>query len=133
MKKVISQFTWIPEFYFILVSVLWFYNSLNGQHPENATLINFPAVVLIVLFHIQLFLKDHSLGKFLAYTTTVVTLYIAIKTFFVSPSILDFNMDSNLTLLKFGNVILLNFIMSFWMYKNYNLEKNMQLSEVEVN
>jgi hypothetical protein len=133
MKKVISQFTWIPEFYFILASVLWFYNSLNGQHPENATLINFPAVVLIVLFHIQLFLKDHSLGKFLAYTTTIVTLYFAIKMFFVRPSILDFSMDSNIALLKFGNVILLNFIMAFWMYRNYNSNKNLKLREIEVN
>lgn len=133
MKKVISQFTWIPEFYFIMASILWFYKSLNGQHPENATLINFPAVVLIVLFHIQLFLKDQSLGRFLVYTTTVATLYFAIKLFFVRPSILDFSVDSNIALLKFGNVIIVNLIMAFWMYLNYYPEKNLQLKEIEVN
>lgn len=119
MKKITPLFNWIPEFYFILVSVLWFYSSLNGKSPDSVNMINFPAIILIVLFHIQLFLRDHVMGKFLVYLCSVASVYILVQ-FLISGNILsNFNYQSQVSMLKIGNIFILNFIMAALMYKNY--------------
>lgn len=123
MKNIITNLKWIPEFYFILVSLLWFYLSVQNQDPNLQSAMNFPAIILIVIFHIQLFLNDSVLGKILAGITAIASI-ILIGTFanrFLSFSQFEYN--EQMFTLKLGNLVLLNFIMAFLMYKKYNYIK----------
>lgn len=123
MKNLLSNLKWIPEFYFILVSLLWFYVSVNSQPSNYQGIVNFPAVILIVIFHIQLFLNDSSFGKVLSGIIVLATIYLIISFAGRFFNVSDY--DSKIFTLKLGNLILLNFIMAFLMYKKY---KNVQVS-----
>jgi len=130
MKNLLSNLKWIPEFYFILVSLLWFYVTVNNQPNHYEGMVNFPAVVLIVIFHIQLFLNDSSFGKVLSGIIVLATVYLIVS---YSGKILSmdvYNHDSQMFALKLGNLILLNFIMAYLMYKKYkNVQVSPELSE----
>lgn len=123
MKNLLSNLKWIPEFYFILVSLLWFYVTVNNQPSNYQSMINFPAVILIVIFHIQLFLNDSSFGKVLSGIIVLATIYLIVSYASRFFNVTDFN--SQMFALKLGNLILLNFIMAYLMYRKY---KNVQVS-----
>lgn len=123
MKNLLSNLKWIPEFYFILVSLLWFYVTVNNQPSNYQSMINFPAVILIVIFHIQLFLNDSSFGKVLSGIIVLATIYLIVSYASRFFNVTDFN--SRMFALKLGNLILLNFIMAYLMYRKY---KNVQVS-----
>lgn len=121
MKQLYVNLKWIPEFYFILVSILWFYLSVNIQHSNS---VNFPAIILIVLFHMQLFMNDQKLGKILAGIVALGSMVLVVT---LSQKLLDtmqFDQDSQIVVLGYGNLILLNFIMAILMYRKhkYNSE-----------
>ncbi len=118
MKNLLSNLKWIPEFYFILVSLLWFYVTVNNQPSNYQGMINFPAVILIVIFHIQLFLNDSSFGKVLSGIIVLATIYLIVSYSSRFFHVTDFN--SQMFALKLGNLILLNFIMAYLMYRKYN-------------
>ena len=86
-------------------------------------MINFPAVILIVIFHIQLFLNDSSFGKVLSGIIVLATIYLIVSYASRFFNVTDFN--SQMFALKLGNLILLNFIMAYLMYRKY---KNVQVS-----
>lgn len=120
MKQFFLNLKWLPEFYFIMVSILWFYLSVNIQHSNN---VNFPAVILIVLFHMQLFMNDQKFGKVLAGIVaigTFVLLYVLSQRLFSS---MHFDQDSQIFTLEIGNLIIINFIMAFLMYRKNNIFK----------
>jgi len=120
MKQFFLNLKWLPEFYFIMVSILWFYLSVNIQHSNN---VNFPAVILIVLFHMQLFMNDQKFGKILAGIVaigTFVLLYILSQRILNS---MQFDQDSQIFTLEIGNLIIVNFIMAFLMYRKNNIFK----------
>ncbi len=123
MKNLLSNLKWIPEFYFILVSLLWFYVTVNNQPSNYQSMINFPAVILIVIFHIQLFLNDSSFGKVLSGIIVLATIYLIVSYAGRFFNVTDFN--SQMFALKLGNLILLNFIMAYLMYRKY---RNVQVS-----
>jgi hypothetical protein len=121
MKQFYLNLKWIPEFYFIMVSILWFYLSVNIQHSNS---VNFPAVILIVLFHMQLFMNDQKLGKALA---VIVAIGSCILTYILSQRILNsmqFDQDSQIFTLEIGNLIIVNFIMAILMYKKHRIPEN---------
>jgi hypothetical protein len=120
MKQFFLNLKWLPEFYFIMVSVLWFYLSVNIQHSNN---VNFPAIILIVLFHMQLFMNDQKFGKVLAGIVaigTFVLLYVLSQRLLSS---MQFDQDSQIFTLEIGNLIIVNFIMAFLMYRKNNIFK----------
>ena len=130
MKNLLSNLKWIPEFYFILVSLLWFYVTVNNQPNHNEGMINFPAVVLIVIFHIQLFLNDSSFGKVLTGIIVLATIYLIVSYASRIMTMDVYNYDSQMFALKLGNLILLNFIMAYLMYKKYKkVQVSAELSE----
>jgi hypothetical protein len=88
-------------------------------------MINFPAVVLIVIFHIQLFLNDSSFGKVLTGIIVLATIYLIVSYAGRLLHMDVYNYNSQMFALKLGNLILLNFIMAYLMYKKY---KNVQVS-----
>lgn len=116
MKQFFLNLKWLPEFYFIMVSILWFYLSVNIQHSNS---VNFPAVILIVLFHMQLFLDDQKFGKILA---VIVVLASLILMYILSRRILN-TMQFDQNSLGLGNLIILNFIMALIMYRKNNIFK----------
>ena len=118
MKKIFNSLKWIPEFYFILVSVLWFYLTHSSRDSSNS-MINFPAILMIVIFHIQLFLNDQMLGKFLAGVIGFASIYMVYAVITEYNVFTDFNYNTQLNTLKIGNVILLNLIMALWMFNKY--------------
>ncbi len=126
MKQLLSNLKWIPEFYFIMVSLLWFYISVNQHGTRIDNFINFPAIIVIVIFQIQLFLNDSSLGKVLSGLTTLASVCLLVS--FTSKLIhmASFDYSSQMFTLKFGNLLLLNFLMAFLMYRKY---KNMPVSQ----
>lgn len=123
MKNILSNLKWIPEFYFIMVSLLWFYLSVRNQDPNYQSIINFPAVILIVIFHIQLFLNDSILGKVLAAITALASIYIIINFSYRFMNFSSFDYNSQIFTLKLGNLVLLNFIMAYLMYIKYNKQR----------
>ena len=130
MKNLLSNLKWIPEFYFILVSLLWFYVTVNNQPNHYEGMINFPAVVLIVIFHIQLFLNDSSFGKVLTGIIVLATIYLIVSYASRIMTMDIYNYDSQMFALKLGNLILLNFIMAYLMYKKYKkVQVSAELSE----
>lgn len=132
MKKIINHLKWIPEFYFILATVLWFYVSSGNPNPNYPNMVNFPAVLLIVLLHIQLFLNDYYLGKILAGTTTIASLYLIMN---YSYKVIDFNVfdySSQIQALKLGNLFLINLIMAVLMYLKYKKPEMEAESELSV-
>ncbi len=119
MKNILVYLKWIPEFYFILASLLWFYVSVQNQNPDYQSVLNFPAVIMIVLFHIQLFLNDHVLGKILAAMTAIGSLVLILN---YSLNWIDFNnfdYSAQIMTLKLGNLALLSLIMAVLMYLKY--------------
>ncbi len=119
MKNILVYLKWIPEFYFILASLLWFYVSVQNQSQHVQSVINFPAVIMIVLFHIQLFLNDHLFGKFLAAITAIGSLALILT---YSFNIIDFkhlDYSAQILILKLGNLALLSLIMAVLMYIKY--------------
>lgn len=118
MNKLLSNLKWFPEFYFILVSVSWFYFSQNNS--ESYAMINFPAIIMIVVFHIQLFLNDELLGKFLAGIIALASLYMIGAVIVEYDLLADFSYENQINTLKYGNIILINFIMSLWMFWKYS-------------
>jgi hypothetical protein len=120
MKQFFLNLKWLPEFYFIMVSIFWFYLSVN---IENSNSVNFPAVILIVLFHMQLFMNDQKFGKILAGIVaigTFVLLYVLSQRL---SSSMNFDQDSQIFTLEIGNLIIINFIMAFLMYRKNNIFK----------
>ncbi len=121
MKQFYLNLKWVPEFYFIMVSILWFYLSVNIQHSNT---VNFPAVILIVLFHMQLFMNDQKLGKVLA---AIVALGSFVLLYILSQRILNsmqFDQDSQMYTLGIGNLIIVNFIMAILMYRKHRISEN---------
>jgi hypothetical protein len=101
-----------------MVSILWFYLSANIQHSNN---VNFPAVILIVLFHMQLFMNDQKFGKILA---GIVALGSLALIYVLSQRVsMNFDQDSQIFTLELGNLILVNLIMAFLMYRKHNIFK----------
>ncbi|MCC6817517.1 MAG: hypothetical protein IT245_01320 [Bacteroidia bacterium] len=119
MKNIISNLKWIPEFYFILASLLWFYVSVQGQNTQYQSVMNFPAIVLVVLFHIQLFLNDYYLGKALALITSIVSIYLIFNYSLNSINFSQFDYSSQILALKLGNLGLINLIMAVLMFLKY--------------
>jgi len=118
MKQFYLNLKWLPEFYFIMVSILWFYLSVNIHHSNN---VNFPAVILIVLFHMQLFMNDQKFGKILAGIVALGTLALI---YVLSQRVsMNFDQDSQIFALELGNLILVNLIMAFLMYRKHNIFK----------
>ncbi len=121
MKQFYLNLKWVPEFYFIMVSILWFYLSVNIQHSNN---VNFPAVILIVLFHMQLFMNDQKLGKVLA---AIVAIGSFVLLYILSQRILNsmqFDQDSQMYTLGIGNLIIVNFIMAILMYRKHRISES---------
>lgn len=121
MKQFYLNLKWVPEFYFIMVSILWFYLSLNIQHSNT---VNFPAVILIVLFHMQLFMNDQKLGKVLA---AIVAIGSFVLLYILSQRILNsmqFDQDSQMYTLGIGNLIIVNFIMAILMYRKHRISES---------
>lgn len=121
MKQFYLNLKWVPEFYFIMVSILWFYLSVNIQHTNN---VNFPAVILIVLFHMQLFMNDQKLGKVLA---AIVAIGSFVLLYILSQRILNsmqFDQDSQMYTLGIGNLIIVNFIMAILMYRKHRISES---------
>ena len=121
MKQFYLNLKWVPEFYFIMVSILWFYLSVNIQHSNT---VNFPAVILIVLFHMQLFMNDQKLGKVLAAIVAIgsfVLLYILSQRILHS---MQFDQDSQMYTLGIGNLIIVNFIMAILMYRKHRISES---------
>lgn len=121
MKQFYLNLKWVPEFYFIMVSILWFYLSVNIQHSNT---VNFPAVILIVLFHMQLFMNDQKLGKVLA---TIVAIGSFVLLYILSQRILNsmqFDQDSQMYTLGIGNLIIVNFIMAILMYRKHRISES---------
>lgn len=116
MKQFINNLKWVPEFYFILVSILWFYLSVNIQHSNN---VNFPAVILIVLFHMQLFMNDQKLGKVLAGIVSIGTLILVSMHYQNVTANVDGNQTSQFFLLGLGNLVIVNLIMAALMYRKH--------------
>jgi hypothetical protein len=101
-----------------MVSILWFYLSGNIHHSNN---VNFPAVILIVLFHMQLFMNDQKFGKILAGIVALGTLALI---YVLSQRVsMNFDQDSQIFALELGNLILVNLIMAFLMYRKHNIFK----------
>lgn len=125
MKQLLSNLKWIPEFYFIMVALLWFYISVNQHGAKINNVINFPAIIVIVIFQIQLFLNDSSLGKVLSGLTTLASVVLLISFTSKLMHMASFDYRSQMFTLKFGNLLLLNFLMAFLMYRKY---KNMPVS-----
>lgn len=119
MKNILVYLKWIPEFYFILAAILWFYDSAQNQDPGYQSFINFPAVVMIVLFHIQLFLNDHLFGKILATTATFASVYLIMSYTFNVVDFNHFDYSAQIMTLKLGNFALVNLIMSLLMFIKY--------------
>ena len=119
MKHLVSNLRWIPEFYFILVALLWFYITVNQHGAAMDHVINFPAVIVIVIFQIQLFLNDSSLGKVLSGLTALASVFLLIAFIGKLINMPPFDYSSQVFTLKFGNLVLLNFIMAFLMYRKY--------------
>lgn len=125
MKQINLNLKWIPDFYFILVSILWYYLSVQSSDTDSSRFVNFPAIIMIVVFHIQLFLNDQILGKILAGITVFATLCII---YILATEIYDMHLtgvNDYLYILKAGNLILVNFIMSYLMYSKYNFQEQM--------
>ncbi len=121
MKQFYLNLKWVPEFYFIMVSILWFYLSVNIQHSNT---VNFPAVILIVLFHMQLFMNDQKLGKVLA---AIVAIGSFVLLYILSQRILNsmqFDQDSQMYTLGIGNLIIVNFIMAILMYRKHRISES---------
>lgn len=119
MKNIFVYLKWIPEFYFILAAILWFYDSAQNQDPSYQSFINFPAVVMIVLFHIQLFLNDHLFGKILATTATFASVYLILSYTYNVVDFNNFDYSAQIMTLKLGNFALVNLIMSVLMFIKY--------------
>ena len=116
MKQPYFILKWIPEFYFIMVSVLWFYDSITIEHSNS---VNFPAVILIILFHMQLFLNDLKFGKVLAGIVAIATIVLLV---FLSQRIINslkFDYDSQIFILGLGNLVIVNIIMATLMFRRY--------------
>ncbi len=116
MKQPYFILKWIPEFYFIMVSVLWFYHSITIEHSNS---VNFPAVILIILFHMQLFLNDLKFGKVLAGIVAIATIVLLV---FLSQRIINslkFDYDSQIFILGLGNLVIVNIIMATLMLRRY--------------
>lgn len=124
MKNILPYLKWIPEFYFIMVSLLWFYVSVQEYNPQYQNTINFPAVLLIVMFHIQLFLNDYYFGKILAAVTTIASIYLILNYSYNYVNFSSFDYSSQIMVLKLGNLIILNFIMAILMYMKYKKPLN---------
>jgi hypothetical protein len=107
---------WIPEFYFIMVSVLWFYHSINIEHSNS---VNFPAVILIILFHMQLFLNDLKFGKVLAGIVAIATIVLLVLLSQRIINSLKFDYDSQIFILGLGNLVIVNIIMATLMFRRY--------------
>lgn len=125
MKQINLNLKWIPDFYFILVSILWYYLSVQSSETDSSRFVNFPAVIMIVVFHIQLFLNDQVLGKILAGISVFATLYIM---YILATEIYDMHLTGEsdyLYILKAGNLILVNFIMAYLMYSKYNFQEQL--------
>jgi len=119
MKSTQLNVKWLPELYFILVSALWYHYSVQNSGSVSGYVVNFPALMFIVLFHIQLFMNDQVLGRVLALATGAASVYL-LYTLAVNLSLSrNFTEQSSMLLLKDGNFILLNFIMAYWMFSNY--------------
>lgn len=121
MKQFYLNLKWVPEFYFIMVSILWFYLSVNIQHSNT---VNFPAVILIGLFHMQLFMNDQKLGKVLA---AIVAIGSFVLLYILSQRILNsmqFDQDSQMYTLGIGNLIIVNFIMAILMYRKHRISES---------
>lgn len=119
MKQIIVKLKWIPEFYFIMVALLWFYVSINHQDANDSNVINFPAIIVIVIFQIQLFLNDSSLGRILSGLTVLASVYLIVAFSGRFLNMHSFDYSSQLFTLKFGNLVLLNLLMAFLMYRKY--------------
>jgi hypothetical protein len=120
MKQFFLNLKWLPEFYFIMVSIFWFYLSVNIEHSNS---VNFPAVILIVLFHMQLFMNDQKFGKILA---GIVAIGTCVLFYILSQRIINsikFDQDSQIFTLEIGNLIIVNFIMAFLMYRKNKIFK----------
>ncbi|MEZ4805167.1 MAG: hypothetical protein R2852_06720 [Bacteroidia bacterium] len=120
MKQFSLNFKWIPEFYFILVAILWYYLSTRPFVETHEHFVNFPAVLMILLFHIQLFLNDQILGKLLAGLVTIANIYLTYTLLTSWIDFYQFDQSSKILLLQMGNLILMNLIMSYFMYKKYD-------------
>jgi hypothetical protein len=120
MKQFTLNFKWIPEFYFILVAILWYYLSTRPFVETHEHFVNFPAVLMILLFHIQLFLNDHILGKLFAVLVTIANIYLIYTLLTSWIDFYHFDQSSKVLLLQMGNLIIMNLIMSYFMYKKYD-------------
>lgn len=129
MKNFVSNLKWIPEFYFILVSLVWFHISVQNQDPNVQSMVNFPAVILIVIFHIQLFLNDTILGKILAAVTILASFGVVVKFFGRFMSMEVFTQTELLFTLKLSSLVVLNCIMAYLMYKKYNTIKASEITD----
>jgi hypothetical protein len=121
MKQIYFNLKWVPEFYFIMVSILWFYHSVNFQHSNS---VNFPAVILIVLFHMQLFMNDNKFGKVLAGIVAIASMVLVFVLSQRIMSSVQFDQDSQLFTLEIGNLVIVNLIMAILMYKRHENAEN---------
>jgi hypothetical protein len=121
MKQIYFNLKWVPEFYFIMVSILWFYHSVNFQHSNS---VNFPAVILIVLFHMQLFMNDNKFGKVLAGIVAIASMVLVFVLSQRIMSSMQFDQDSQLFTLEIGNLVIVNLIMAILMYKRHENAEN---------
>jgi hypothetical protein len=121
MKQIYFNLKWVPEFYFIMVSILWFYHSVNFQHSSS---INFPAVILIVLFHMQLFMNNQKFGKVLAGIVAIASMVLVLVLSQRIMNSVQFDHDSQLFTLEIGNLVIVNLIMAFLMYTRHENPEN---------
>lgn len=131
MKRTLIHFHWIPEFYFILLGILWFYLSYQPAPDQANENLNFAAIIMIVVFQIQLFLNDRMLGKALSVLVTLGS--IAVCMYLVSQ-ILAGNSGkifSHSDLLLAGNLLILNCIMAYFQFRRYDAKRENQEQVIE--
>lgn len=119
MKQIKLHFKWIPEFYFILLGILWFYLSYQPASEQVNENLNFAAIIMIVVFQIQLFLNDRVLGKALSVLVTIGS-FIACVYLLAGNAFADNNMYSYKNILLAGNLLVLNCIMAYFQFRKYD-------------
>lgn len=127
MKINTIKFHWIPEFYFILVSILWYYLCYEPA-ADGTQQVNFPALILIIAFHIQLFLNDETTGKLLSILVTVLSIAATIMLYLQVPEVTAGNETFQLTL-KTTGLMLLNGVMAYLMFKKYSRSQTLEISD----
>lgn len=129
MKKHTLKFHWIPEFYFILVSIFWYYLGFEPS-ADGTQQVNFPALLLIIAFHIQLFLNDETAGKVLSILVTVLSIAVTLVLYLQVPEETGYGETFSLALKAIG-LMLLNGVMAYMMFRKYSMRQSLQISGSE--